>query len=153
MPKAGAEKRAILERMEQEHVRFLRLQFTDILGVIKNVEVPDRQFSEALDGGIMFDGSSIRGYKRIEQSDMYFKPDINTFAVLPWLGRPTGNVARIPELLHVAVARILQRLGRKERPDRGTIGGVWQVGGKDVSALMRSPALGLSDRVNLNHQA
>ena len=74
----------ILERAEKERVKFLRLQFTDILGVIKNVEVPDRQFSDALDGRIMFDGSSIEGFVRIEESDMYLKPDLATFQVFPW---------------------------------------------------------------------
>jgi len=69
-----SEKDAILKRAEKERVKFLRLQFTDILGVIKNVEVPDRQFSEALDGNIMFDGSSIEGFVRIEESDMYLRP-------------------------------------------------------------------------------
>ena len=48
----------------------MRLQFTDILGTLKNVEIPDRQFAEALDGKIMFDGSSIEGFVRIEESDM-----------------------------------------------------------------------------------
>ena len=83
---------AILERAEREGVRFLRLQFTDILGVIKNVEVPDRQFAEALDGGVMFDGSSIEGFVRIEESDMYLKPDLATFQVLPW---PDPSGARV----------------------------------------------------------
>ena len=83
---------AILERAEREGVRFLRLQFTDILGVIKNVEVPDRQFAEALDGGVMFDGSSIEGFVRIEESDMYLKPDLDTFQVLPW---PDASGARV----------------------------------------------------------
>jgi glutamine synthetase len=55
-------KAQILERTEREKVKFLRLQFTDILGTIKNVEIPDRQFEEALDGKIMFDGSSIEGF-------------------------------------------------------------------------------------------
>ena len=94
MAKSDAKAR-ILERVEHEKVKFLRLQFTDILGVIKNVEVPDRQFAEALDGNIMFDGSSIRGYKRIEQSDMYFQPDLDTYQVIPWLAGESGNVARI----------------------------------------------------------
>jgi glutamine synthetase len=85
----------ILERTEREKVKFMRLQFTDILGTIKNVEVPDRQFGEALDGKIMFDGSSIEGFVRIEESDMYLKPDLSTFRVFPWAG-PTGeNVARM----------------------------------------------------------
>jgi glutamine synthetase len=77
-------KKTILERADKERVKFLRLQFTDILGVIKNVEVPDRQFADALDGKIMFDGSSIEGFVRIEESDMYLKPDLSTFQIFPW---------------------------------------------------------------------
>jgi glutamine synthetase len=88
-------KNAILERAEQEGVKFLRLQFTDILGVIKNVEVPDRQFAEALDGQIMFDGSSIEGFVRIEESDMYLKPDLSTFQVFPWTDPSGARVGRI----------------------------------------------------------
>jgi glutamine synthetase len=85
----------ILERTEREKVKFLRLQFTDILGTIKNVEIPDRQFEEALDGRIMFDGSSIEGFVRIEESDMYLRPDLSTFRIFPWAG-PTGEtVARM----------------------------------------------------------
>ena len=57
----------ILDRAEREGLKFLRLQFTDILGVIKNVEVPDRQFADALDGQVLFDGSSIEGFVRIEE--------------------------------------------------------------------------------------
>jgi glutamine synthetase len=88
-------KAQILQRAEREKVKFLRLQFTDILGTIKNVEVPDRQFEEALDGKIMFDGSSIEGFVRIEESDMYLRPDLSTFCIFPWAG-PTGErVARI----------------------------------------------------------
>src|SRR5512139_851684 len=99
MPHAGPDhaelRKAILERAEAQRVKFLRLQFTDILGVIKNVEVPDRQFEDALDGRVMFDGSSIEGFVRIEESDMYLKPDLSTFCVFPWSG-PTGeNVGRI----------------------------------------------------------
>src|SRR5687767_12662511 len=94
--KAGeGEKKEILQRAEKERVKFLRLQFTDILGVIKNVEVPDRQFADALDGKIMFDGSSIEGFVRIEESDMYLKPDLSTFRVFPWAGPGGENVARI----------------------------------------------------------
>src|ERR671925_1611695 len=85
----------ILERVEREKVKFMRLQFTDILGVTKNVEVPDRQFREALDGAIMFDGSSIEGFVRIEESDMYLKPDLSTFEVFPWTYAGGERVARI----------------------------------------------------------
>jgi glutamine synthetase len=88
-------KAQILGRTEREKIKFMRLQFTDILGTIKNVEIPDRQFEEALDGKIMFDGSSIEGFVRIEESDMYLKPDLSTFRVFPWAA-PTGeNVARM----------------------------------------------------------
>ena len=88
-------KARILERAEREKVKFMRLQFTDILGVLKNVEVPDRQFEEALDGRIMFDGSSIEGFVRIEESDMYLKPDLETFQVFPWSYGGSERVARI----------------------------------------------------------
>jgi len=76
-------------------VKFMRLQFTDILGTIKNVEIPDRQFEEALDGKIMFDGSSIEGFVRIEESDMYLKPDPSTFRVFPWAGPSGERVGRM----------------------------------------------------------
>ena len=73
----------------------MRLQFTDILGTIKNVEIPDRQFEDALDGKIMFDGSSIEGFVRIEESDMYLRPDLSTFRVFPWPGTTGEKVARM----------------------------------------------------------
>ena len=76
VPSPAAQKARILERAEAEKVKFLRLQFTDILGTVKNVEIPDRQFEDALNGEIMFDGSSIEGFVRIEESDMYLRPDL-----------------------------------------------------------------------------
>src|ERR1035437_9663068 len=79
----GATKRDILKLAEAHGVRFLRLTFTDILGVNKNVEIPSSQFSKALDGDIMFDGSSIEGFVRIEESDMLLTPDLSTFKVFP----------------------------------------------------------------------
>jgi len=85
----------ILERVAREKVKFMRLQFTDILGVLKNVEVPDRQFEEALNGRIMFDGSSIEGFVRIEESDMFLKPDLQTFQVFPWSYDGSDRVGRI----------------------------------------------------------
>src|SRR5215831_13701005 len=88
-------KAQILERVEREKVKFMRLQFTDILGTIKNVEIPDRQFEEALDGRIMFDGSSIEGFVRIEESDMYLRPDLSTFRIFPWTGTSGERVARM----------------------------------------------------------
>jgi len=88
------DKKAILERCQAEGVRFLRLTFTDIDGIIKNVEVPASQFEKALDGQIMFDGSSIEGFTRIEESDMLLRPDPQTFAIYPWT-TPYGKVGRL----------------------------------------------------------
>ena len=85
----------ILKTVESEKVRFLRLQFTDILGVLKNVEVPRSQFEKALDGQIMFDGSSIEGFVRIEESDMLLVPDYDTFRVNPWPSPDGSRVARL----------------------------------------------------------
>src|SRR5690349_4481348 len=80
---------------DRANVKFMRLQFTDILGVIKNVEIPDRQFASALDGEIMFDGSSIEGFVRIEESDMYLRPDLSTFRILPWTQNTGEKVGRL----------------------------------------------------------
>jgi glutamine synthetase len=85
----------ILKVAEEERVRFLRLQFTDIMGVIKNVEVPSSQFEKALDGQIMFDGSSIQGFTRIEESDMLLVPDLDTFVLNPWSNPDGSKVARM----------------------------------------------------------
>src|SRR3989442_4723555 len=87
-------KREILDLAKKQGVSFLRLQFTDILGVNKNVEVPESQFEKALEGDIMFDGSSIEGFVRIEESDMVLKPDLATFKILPY-DDEGGKVARV----------------------------------------------------------
>lgn len=84
----------IMTRVEEEEVHFLRLQFTDIDGIIKNVEVPRSQLAKALDGQIMFDGSSIEGFTRIEESDMLLAPDLETFQVFPWQAGH-GRVGRL----------------------------------------------------------
>jgi glutamine synthetase len=95
-PQVADPRRArILETADRLGVKFLRLQFTDILGVIKNVEIPDKQFEAALDGRIMFDGSSIEGFVRIEESDMYLRPDLDTFRVFPWTHDSGEKVARL----------------------------------------------------------
>ncbi|WP_188455621.1 type I glutamate--ammonia ligase [Virgibacillus oceani] len=86
-------KEAIYKKIEEENVRFIRLQFTDMLGTIKNVEIPLSQLEKALDNKMMFDGSSIEGFVRIEESDMYLYPDLDTFVVFPWTS-DKGKVAR-----------------------------------------------------------
>lgn len=90
----GASKKDILDLAAKSDVRFLRLQFTDILGVNKNVEIPASQFEKALEGDIMFDGSSIEGFVRIEESDMLLAPDLGTFQIFPW-GDEKNRVARV----------------------------------------------------------
>jgi len=91
----GLSKTEILRVCDAENVRFLRLQFTDILGVIKNVEIPRSQFGKALDGEIQFDGSSIEGFTRIEESDMNLVPDLNSFAIYPWAHQGGEKVGRL----------------------------------------------------------
>ncbi|MCE5258630.1 MAG: type I glutamate--ammonia ligase [Chloroflexi bacterium] len=66
-------------------VHFIDLQFTDILGIVKNITIPVEQLPAALQNGIWFDGSSIEGFARIAESDMHLRPDINTLALVPWL--------------------------------------------------------------------
>jgi glutamine synthetase len=81
--------------IREKNVEFLRLQFTDILGMVKNVAVPVKQLGKALTDGISFDGSSIEGFARIQESDMVLRPDISTFRILPWKARANSNGARI----------------------------------------------------------
>src|SRR5437660_9039420 len=91
---SGASAKDILDLANANNVRFLRLQFTDILGVNKNVEVPPSQFEKALAGDIMFDGSSLEGFVRIEESDMLLAPDFGTFQIFPWADEKS-RVARV----------------------------------------------------------
>ena len=87
-------KEDILKLVEENGVKFIRLQFTDILGTLKNVAITDRQLEKALNNQCMFDGSSINGFVRVEESDMYLRPDLDTFVIFPW--RPQqGKVARL----------------------------------------------------------
>lgn len=79
---------------KEENVKYIRLQFTDILGTIKNVEIPVSQLEKALDNKMMFDGSSIEGFVRIEESDMLLTPDLDTWVVFPWTAEK-GKVARL----------------------------------------------------------
>lgn len=84
----------IMNLAKEENVKFIRLQFTDILGTIKNVEIPVSQLEKALDNKMMFDGSSIEGFVRIEESDMNLYPDLDTWVVFPWTAEK-GKVARL----------------------------------------------------------
>ena len=96
-----------MEMVEEEDVGFIRLQFTDIFGTFKNVAVTASQLKRALDNQCMFDGSSIEGFARVEDSDMYLYPDLNTFATFPW--RPQqGKVARLICDVHKADGTVLE---------------------------------------------
>lgn len=87
-------KNDIIRIVDEEDIEFIRLQFTDIFGTLKNVAITASQLEKALDNKCMFDGSSIEGFVRIEESDMYLHPDLDTFMIFPW--RPQqGKVARI----------------------------------------------------------
>ncbi|OEG00168.1 type I glutamate--ammonia ligase [Vulcanibacillus modesticaldus] len=87
-------KEDILRIAKEENVSFIRLMFTDLLGTIKNVEIPFSQLEKALDNKIMFDGSSIEGFVRIEESDMYLYPDLDSWVIFPWEPEK-GKVARL----------------------------------------------------------
>ena len=83
----------ILERIDADLVKFIRLQFTDVQGMPKNAAIPVEQAEKALTDGIWFDGSSIEGFTRIEESDMLLKPDPSTYTILPWRSKD-ARVAR-----------------------------------------------------------
>ncbi len=84
----------ILKLVAEHDVRFIRLQFTDIFGTLKNVAITTSQLDKALNNQCMFDGSSIEGFVRIEESDMILRPDLNTFCLFPWRAAP-NRVARL----------------------------------------------------------
>ena len=87
-------KKDIMNLVQEEDVEFIRLQFTDILGNLKNVAITSSQLEKALNNECMFDGSSIKGFTNIEESDLYLYPDLDSFAIFPW--RPQqGKVARM----------------------------------------------------------
>ena len=92
--KKGYTKEDILRMVEEEDVEFIRLQFTDMFGCLKNMAITVSQLEKALNNQCMFDGSSIEGFARIEESDMYLYPDLDTFTILPWRPQP-GTVARL----------------------------------------------------------
>lgn len=94
---------SILTQLQESEVKFLRLQFTDILGNTKSVEVPKSQFQKALNGDVTFDGSAVEGFTRVEESDMLLSPDLSTFLIYPPFtreplhqeGGERGRVARL----------------------------------------------------------
>ena len=90
----GYTREDIIRIVREEDVKFIRMQFTDIFGQLKNVAITASQIEKAVDNQIMIDGSSIEGFVRINESDQYLRPDLDSFVVFPW--RPQqGKVARL----------------------------------------------------------
>ena len=84
----------ILEQVKKDGVKFVTLQITDLLGVVKEVIIPVEQLEDTLADGLWFDGSSVEGFARIQESDLFLKPDPSTYAIVPWLTEK-GKTARI----------------------------------------------------------
>lgn len=84
----------ILEKIKNDNVEFINLQFSDMMGMSKSVTIPTSKFQDVLVHGLWFDGSSVEGFTRIFESDMLLKPDLDTYAVVPWYSNGTGNIAR-----------------------------------------------------------
>lgn len=84
----------ILEKVEKDNVKFVSMQFTDIFGIVKSITIGVRHLEDSLKEGTWFDGSSIEGFARIHESDMFLKPDVDSYAVIPWLNSEDGNTAR-----------------------------------------------------------
>ena len=78
------DKKMILEQVKADHVKFISLQFTDVIGNVKSLDMPISQLEGVLDNGMWFDGSSIEGFTRIQESDMHLRPDLETYTVLTW---------------------------------------------------------------------
>jgi glutamine synthetase len=85
----------VLERAKKDKVTFLNLQFTDIMGSLKQVTAPVKSLPDIMKYGAWFDGSSVEGFARIHESDLYLKPDPDTYSIIPWLGSKEGNTARL----------------------------------------------------------
>lgn len=118
----------ILEQVKKDKVKFVQLQFTDILGVVKSLTIPVEHLGDSLEYGTWFDGSSIEGFMRIQESDQFLKPDVKTYAVIPWLDSAYGNTARFICDVHTSDGapfegdpRYILKKAMKEAEDMGWI--------------------------------
>lgn len=89
------QKAQVLEQCKAQNVRFVNMQFCDLFGFVKSVTIPISKLAGAIEDNVWFDGSSVEGFTRIYESDMYLKPDLTTFALVPWEGDAENRVARI----------------------------------------------------------
>lgn len=88
-------KEDVLKKCDQKNVHFVHLQFSDLLGMVKSVTIPVEKLENAIDHNLWFDGSSVEGFARIYESDMYLKPDLSTFSFVPWESNEKRSIARI----------------------------------------------------------
>jgi glutamine synthetase len=88
-------RQSLIDRAQEQGVAFINLQFTDILGMVKTVTIPVEELPDALDHGVWFDGSSIEGFARMVESDMYLVPDPNSYALIPWDQHEGLSTARL----------------------------------------------------------
>jgi glutamine synthetase len=124
---------------DDERVHFFRLQFTDLMGIVKNVEIPRSQLEKALDGQILFDGSSIQGFTRIEESDMLLVPDLDTFAVYPWINDDGTRVGRLICDVHLpdgSPFRGCPRLALKRQVEKARAMGFSMVAGPEAEFFL-----------------
>jgi len=89
------DKKDVLKKVAEENVKYILLQFSDIYGMVKSITIPVNHLESSLEHGTWFDGSSIEGFARIAESDMYLMPDPETYAIIPWLDSEDGNTARL----------------------------------------------------------
>src|SRR5438034_4731951 len=105
------QKDKVLSIIKDRNVRFVNLEFTDVVGMAKCVTIPVEQFPDCITHGKWFDGSAIEGFARVAESDMYLFPDLATFAILPGKVRPqVGSSAQPTDAMQEAndvVARVI----------------------------------------------
>src|SRR5438094_1222125 len=85
----------VFSSAERDSVQFVNLQFADIMGLVKTVTIPFHKFHDAVEHGLWFDGSSIEGFARIHESDMFLDPDLDTFGIIPWERSDAGSTAKV----------------------------------------------------------
>lgn len=95
LPRSGVTKEMVINMAEEFGVQYVDMQFTDVLGTLKAKTIPVHKLEDAIDHGVWFDGSSIKGFAKITETDMFLKPDLNTFAVLPWTKNTEDVTARL----------------------------------------------------------
>ena len=89
------DKKKIYEQAKKDQVKFISLQFSDIMGIVKSVTIPIEELKSSLNDGTWFDGSSVEGFMRIHESDMFLKPDKSTYAIIPWFSKEEEKIARL----------------------------------------------------------